>query len=354
MFLVNFLDRYHEFNKFDKFDEIKEKLGIIENIPSNLIYFNEIILQDDNTNIENSTIIFLQANLLILGGKGGFGATLKSAAKKASRKKTTDFGACRDLNGRRIRHVNDEIILTKWHEAHSRGEELNVDEKTPSGLPLWFLGIPSWSEGVGKNSRRNLKRKSELCVDWLKGFNMCPRGGRCPFAHGEEDLSQEAQDGLRKQRSEALRKREALRMQSYIRSVEGDDDAQVGRLVMQGLDKHKRRKKNKKNEVEKVEKVEKVEVEEVEVENSNSKKINEKLTKNEKEIVNNDIFEKEIFEKDILKTLRCPNNSKYSANVSANSSANVSANVEKGELTVCGGTQFSHKTTKQQNRKTKN
>ena len=31
-------------------------------------------------------------------------------------KKTTDFGACRDLYGRRLRHVNDEIRLKKWLE----------------------------------------------------------------------------------------------------------------------------------------------------------------------------------------------------------------------------------------------
>ena len=43
------------------------------------------------------------------GGKGGFGALLKAVGKKAGKKKTTDFGACRDLNGRRLRHINDEI-----------------------------------------------------------------------------------------------------------------------------------------------------------------------------------------------------------------------------------------------------
>lgn len=51
------------------------------------------------------------------GGKGGFGAMLRSMGKGAGSKTTTDFGACRDLNGRRLRHVNDEIKLHKWAEA---------------------------------------------------------------------------------------------------------------------------------------------------------------------------------------------------------------------------------------------
>lgn len=35
-------------------------------------------------------------------------------AKRSGAKKTTDFGSCRDLSGRRLRHVNDEILLKKW------------------------------------------------------------------------------------------------------------------------------------------------------------------------------------------------------------------------------------------------
>ena len=48
------------------------------------------------------------------GGKGGFGAMLRAQAKGKGAKTTTDFGACRDLQGRRLRHVNDEIRVQKW------------------------------------------------------------------------------------------------------------------------------------------------------------------------------------------------------------------------------------------------
>ena len=36
--------------------------------------------------------------------------------RQAGAKPTTDFGACRDLQGRRLRHVNDEVRLQKWQE----------------------------------------------------------------------------------------------------------------------------------------------------------------------------------------------------------------------------------------------
>lgn len=68
----------------------------------------------DEEMVSLSSSMVVRASIKVNGGKGGFGAMLKSMAKKTGRKKTTDFGACRDLSGRRLRHVNDEIILKKW------------------------------------------------------------------------------------------------------------------------------------------------------------------------------------------------------------------------------------------------
>ena len=56
------------------------------------------------------------------------------AQAKVKGKKVTDFGACRDLSGRRLRHVNDEILLNKWKEAKEKGEEFD-----PYEVFLWFI-----------------------------------------------------------------------------------------------------------------------------------------------------------------------------------------------------------------------
>lgn len=57
----------------------------------------------------------------VLGGKGGFGSLLRGAASKAGQKKTENFDACRDMSGRRMRHVNAEKKLKEWkYEARER------------------------------------------------------------------------------------------------------------------------------------------------------------------------------------------------------------------------------------------
>ncbi|KAM0876010.1 hypothetical protein ACQ4PT_036471 [Festuca glaucescens] len=61
------------------------------------------------------------ALLRLRGGKGGFGSLLRGAASKAGQKKTSNFDACRDINGRRLRHVNAERRLEEWRaEAGDR------------------------------------------------------------------------------------------------------------------------------------------------------------------------------------------------------------------------------------------
>lgn len=39
---------------------------------------------------------------------------LRGAASKAGQKKTSNFDACRDMSGRRLRHVNAEKKLEEW------------------------------------------------------------------------------------------------------------------------------------------------------------------------------------------------------------------------------------------------
>jgi len=62
-----------------------------------------------------------RVTLCVAGGKGGFGSLLRNTSARVGQKKTSNFGACRDLNGRRIRHVEDEKALADWAlEEHKR------------------------------------------------------------------------------------------------------------------------------------------------------------------------------------------------------------------------------------------
>lgn len=58
--------------------------------------------------------------LRLRGGKGGFGSNLRAAGKQ---KLTDNFDACRDLNGRRIRHKTAEQKLEDW-KAEAQEREL--------------------------------------------------------------------------------------------------------------------------------------------------------------------------------------------------------------------------------------
>jgi hypothetical protein len=95
--------------------KIREFISSAHNIDSELFYLRldgRILTDRDFVSAESSMMV--RADFKLLGGKGGFGAMLKSLAKRSGAKKTTDFGACRDLSGRRLRHVNDDMILNKW------------------------------------------------------------------------------------------------------------------------------------------------------------------------------------------------------------------------------------------------
>jgi hypothetical protein len=180
--------------------DIKCKVGILENTPIDYIYLQHDgrILDDESPICPNGSLI-VRCSLRLFGGKGGFGAMLRSLAKQAGKKRTTDFGACRDLSGRRLRHVNDEIVLQKWKEAKDRNEEFDAEENTKTGIDLWYLGTPSWVDGFKGNYRKRFmkpRRKTRLCLDWLRAREEgtppadapkswgCPRGDRCDFAHG--------------------------------------------------------------------------------------------------------------------------------------------------------------------------
>lgn len=64
----------------------------------------------------------IEARFRLRGGKGGFGSLLKG--QPAVKKKTKNFDACRDISGRRIRHVNQEKQLIEWQQKKEEEEKI--------------------------------------------------------------------------------------------------------------------------------------------------------------------------------------------------------------------------------------
>lgn len=148
------------------------------------------------------------------GGKGGFGANLRAQGRASGAPRSSNFGACRDLSGRRLKSVNDEARLRAWLDPAAVAERAAAvaggaeprEASGPSGHAGWMLGVPSWSEGKAPKAdgvwRR--PRKTVMCADWetarAPGRRVpggaprswgCPRGRACEFAHGVEELRAE-------------------------------------------------------------------------------------------------------------------------------------------------------------------
>ena len=113
---------------------IKQKILEITKIP---IHYQRLIcrgvqLNEDATIITPESTVYLL--LRLLGGKGGFGSLLRGAATKAGQKKTNNFDACRDMSGRRLRHVNAEKKLEEWKaEEEDRRLEKIAEEYIKKG-----------------------------------------------------------------------------------------------------------------------------------------------------------------------------------------------------------------------------
>lgn len=87
----------------------------------------------------------------LLGGKGGFGSLLKN---QKGGKKTTNFDAMRDLNGRRVRHVKAVERIKDWLEQKKRDDDI-VKMLTGEGPEL--PKPTAESESLDPNFVRKLK-----------------------------------------------------------------------------------------------------------------------------------------------------------------------------------------------------
>ena len=104
----------------------KKENSILEMLLYNfrLILWNKELRDTDLvTNLAYKHIFHFKVRLV--GGKGGFGATLRS--QKPKHPMTMNFDACRDLSGRRIRHVRVQQELEEWHKERAE-EEKKIEE----------------------------------------------------------------------------------------------------------------------------------------------------------------------------------------------------------------------------------
>lgn len=106
------------------------------------------------TAMEGGKVCTVRVVFRLLGGKGGFGSLLRS---QKGGKKTTNFDAMRDLNGRRVRHVKAVERIKEWLEKKKREDEL-VNLLTGEGPEL--PKPTSEADSVDPEYMRKLKRSA--------------------------------------------------------------------------------------------------------------------------------------------------------------------------------------------------
>ncbi|KAF3334982.1 protein SDE2 [Carex littledalei] len=136
----------------------------------------------------DSRHIFPSLSLLprLLGGKGGFGSLLRGAASKAGQKKTNNFDACRDMSGRRLRHVNAEKRLEEWKaEAEERKLEKLAEnflkKKAKEGKKSSDLEVEKYLEKYRKDAERCVGEVEESVKE---SFELYKEGKRKVLASG--------------------------------------------------------------------------------------------------------------------------------------------------------------------------
>jgi len=230
---------------------------------------------------------FVNATLksFIRGGKGGFGSLLKGQSKKAAAKTTLDFGACRDLSGRRLRHINDEIKLRKWHQALSmkkQGIDINEDEhyKTKSGIENWFLDIPNWAlDAFSDKSRRMNERRIQRNI--------------------QRQQWEQQQSQHREWEKQVARERNILEYANV--ALEAIDENRMSDAIAQGMKRRQQQKVQSKQHPENLEPVEQIdsqEKDEDQVRNTDDEEVlakrrkmeNPEILLSESDVVENDWF----------------------------------------------------------------
>ncbi|CAN6710803.1 unnamed protein product [Malus baccata var. baccata] len=100
--------------------------------------------------------------LRLAGGKGGFGSLLRGAATKAGQKKTSNFDACRDMSGRRLRHVNAEKKLEEWRAEEEERMLEKMAEDYLKGVAK--KGKKGTGDDLAEKYVAKYREQSERCI----------------------------------------------------------------------------------------------------------------------------------------------------------------------------------------------
>ena len=110
---------YFEENPQKTIKSLYSELNLDQN---NTYLISEGKLLKENFPLNDYDNKIIEVRIKLKGGKGGFGSSLR--LQQATKKQTKNFDACRDLQGRRLRKVNQERQLNEWRMKKAEEEKL--------------------------------------------------------------------------------------------------------------------------------------------------------------------------------------------------------------------------------------
>nr|CAB3265913.1 protein SDE2 homolog [Phallusia mammillata] len=124
--------------------------GTIPNLVEDSIYFTKHgkLVQNEDQVSDGETLCL---HLRLRGGKGGFGSMLRAMGSQIE--KTTNKEACRDLNGRRMRDVNNEKKMIEWAKKKAEQEEDKDSKKIEKlerklEIPKHYFNDPAYEKSL--------------------------------------------------------------------------------------------------------------------------------------------------------------------------------------------------------------
>lgn len=110
-------------------DSLKENIYKVLGIPIN----DQLLKCHSLNHWQRESQIFVDLNLRLVGGKGGYGYLLRSGSSGIKKKKSSNYSSCRNLDGRRIRDVELMEQLSKQQKSEDPnkidlGDEVEEEE----------------------------------------------------------------------------------------------------------------------------------------------------------------------------------------------------------------------------------
>lgn len=102
-----------------------------------IVQCNESESQDTLSPLHPAGPVFLDLSFRLRGGKGGFGSNLRALGGRMSSQKTENKDACRDLQGRRLKTVNEAKKLAEYaekEEERKKKDKERIEKKIAEGL----------------------------------------------------------------------------------------------------------------------------------------------------------------------------------------------------------------------------